>query len=147
MVQIVGEPDKYSIYASENLGISGHHPDGSFPRLRRFTIRKDGFVSVRAEGAPGELVTKPLIFDGEQLTVNCNARLNGGGYVKMELLDGNRQPLPGFTAEDCDPLAGDEIDAPVTWNRGSDVSSLAGKEIHLRFVLNNAELFSFKFID
>ena len=34
-----------------------------------------------------------------------------------------------------------------TWNGGADVSSLAGKPVHLRLVLNPADLFSFRFTE
>ena len=118
------------MYASENLGISGHHPDGSFPRLRRFRIRKDGFASVRAGAAGGALVTKPLVFAGARLTVNYDARLDGGGQLEVEILDEDRDPVPGFASGDCDALAGNAIDQPVTWNGKGDVGSLAGKSVH-----------------
>ncbi|MDC0302588.1 hypothetical protein OAL23_00295 [bacterium] len=147
MVELPDEPDKFSMYASENLGIKGPHKDGGFPRVRRFTIRKDGFVSVRAETERGELVTKPLIFAGGKLTVNYNARLREGGFIHVEVLDEKQRPIPGFTVSDCDPLSGDEIDATVTWKGRMDVSSLAGKPIYLRFVLNHADLFSFRFME
>lgn len=147
MVELPDEPNTYSMYASENLGIDGPHADGSFPRVRRFTIRKDGFVSVRTGAEQGELITKPLRFDGDTLTVNYDAGLNGGGAMHVEILDQNRTPISGFTAADCDPLAGDEIDATVTWKGRAEVRSLAGRPIYLRFVLENADLFSFRFAE
>ena len=82
-MELPDEPDKYSMYASENLGIKGPHRDGSFPRVRRFTMRKDGFVSVRAEHELGELATKPLIFAGDKLTINYNAQLAEDGSVSV----------------------------------------------------------------
>ena len=133
------------MYASENLGISGHHPDGSFPRLRRFRIRKDGFASVRAGAAGGALVTKPLVFTGARLTVNYDARLDGGGHLKIGILDEEHKPIPGFASGDCDPLTSDAIDQNVTWSGEGDVSSLAGRRVHLRFAMARADLFSFKF--
>ena len=147
MVELPEEPDKLSMYASENLGIKGPHEDGSFPRVRRFTIRKDGFVSVRAAAELGELVTKPLIFAGNKLTVNYNAQLGKAGAIRVEILDGQKKPIPGFTVKDCDLLTNDEIDALVTWKGKEDVGPLAGKPIHLRFILNQADLFSFRFTD
>ena len=147
MVELPDEPDKFSMYASENLGIKGPHVDGSFPRVRRFTIRKDGFVSVRAKAQQGELVTKLLIFAGDKLTVNSNAQLGESGSVRAEILDDKQHPIPDFTIKDCDPFSLDEIDATVTWKGRADVSALAGKPIHLRFVLNDADLFSFRFTE
>lgn len=145
MVELPDEPNKFSMYASENLGIKGPHKDGSFPRVRRFTIRKDGFVSVRAEAKQGELVTKPLIFAGDTLTLNYNAQLGAAGSIRAEILDDKRNPIPGFTVKDCNPLSKDAIDATVTWKGGANLSSLAGKTIHLRLVLHQADLFSFRF--
>ena len=147
MVELPEEPDKLSMYASENLGINGPHEDGSFPRVRRFTIRKDGFVSVRAETEHGELVTKPLIFTGNKLTVNYNAQLGQAGDIRVEILDGEKHPIPSFALKDCNPLSDDHIDAVVTWKGADDLSNLAGKQIHLRFVLNQADLFSFRFTE
>ncbi|MDB4739482.1 hypothetical protein OAF91_03730, partial [Akkermansiaceae bacterium] len=147
MVELPDEPNKLSMYASENLGIKGPHEDGSFPRVRRFTIRKDGFVSVRAGAELGELVTKPLIFTGNKLTVNYNAQLGEAGKIRIEVLDGKKQPISSFALKDCNPLSDDDIDAVVTWKGGDDLSNLAGKPIHLRFVLNQADLFSFRFTE
>ena len=147
MVELPDEPNKLSMYASENLGIKGPHEDGSFPRVRRFTIRKDGFVSVRAGAELGELVTKPLIFTGNKLTVNYNAQLGEAGKIRIEVLDGKKQPISSFALKDCNPLSDDDIDAVVTWKGGEDLSNLAGKPIHLRFVLNQADLFSFRFTE
>jgi len=147
MVELPDEPDTYSMYASENLGIKGPHKDGSFPRVRRLTIRKDGFVSVRAEDELGELVTKPLIFAGDKLTINYNAQLTKEGSVRVEILDETQRPISGFTVNDCDPLSKDEIDATVTWRGRADIGSLAGQTIHLRLVLKHADVFSFQFTD
>ena len=96
------------MYASENLGIKGPHVDGSFPRVRRFTIRKDGFVSVRAKAQQGELVTKLLIFAGDKLTVNSNAQFGESGSVRVEILDDIQHPIPDSPIKDCGPFAMEE---------------------------------------
>lgn len=54
---IAGAPNELSIYSSEGY----YHPIPT--RLRRYTVRLDGFVSVNAPAAGGELLTKPLVFD------------------------------------------------------------------------------------
>lgn len=147
MLEIPGEPNTYSMYATENYGNRGPHADGSVPRLRRFTIRKDGFVSVRAGAEGGEFVTKPLIFSGNSLTINYDARSSDAGQVTVAILDGDRKPVRGFASEDSDFLVSDKIDRQVTWKGRSDLGSLAGKPVHLCFRLRNADLFSFKFED
>lgn len=42
-------------------------------------------------------------------------------------------------------LVGDAIEQPVSWTKGSDVSSLAGKPVRLRFVMQEADLFAMQF--
>ena len=135
------------MYCSENLAINGVHEDGSFPRFRRFTIRKDGFVSVRAEKEEGEVITKAMIVRGDKLTINYDATLHDGGSVSVEILDAERRPVPGFNLKKCDALTGDKIDQLVTWDGSEDLKFISGKPIHLRFVMKGADLFSFKFIN
>lgn len=38
-----------------------------------------------------------------------------------------------------------ELPGTATWKNGGDVSALAGKPVRLRFVLNDADLYSLKF--
>ena len=147
MIEFPGEPNKYSMYCSENLAIKGFHEDGSFPRFRRYTIRKDGFVSVRAEEGGGEIITKALKVKGKRLTLNYNATLNDGGLVRVEILDSNRRPIPEYALKNCDVLTGDVIDQTITWKGKENVELENDQPIHLRFVLKNADLFSFKFIE
>jgi hypothetical protein len=42
-------------------------------------------------------------------------------------------------------MTGDDIAHIVKWKAGSSVSALAGKPVRLRFVLEDADLFSLKF--
>ena len=146
MIEFPNEPNKYSMYCSENLAIKGVHEDGSFPRFRRYTIRKDGFVSVRAEKEKGEVITKAMIVRGDKLTINYDATLNEGGSVSVEILDTERRPVPGFNLKKCDLVTGDNIDQTVTWSGNENIGSVLAQPVHLRFVLKNADLFSFKFV-
>jgi hypothetical protein len=53
--------------------------------------------------------------------------------------------LPGFALAECRNLVGDTIEQTVTWARTSDLSSLAGKTVRLRFVMQEADLYSLEF--
>jgi len=55
------------------------------------------------------------------------------------------KPVPGYTLDDCDELFGDTIDRGVTWKTKPDLSSIAGQTVRVRFVLRDADLFSFQF--
>ncbi len=57
------------------------------------------------------------------------------------------KPVPGFALADCPPIFGDTIDRAVTWINGRDVGAVAGRTVRLRFVLKDADLFSFRFAE
>lgn len=132
-----GAPNELSLYAVENYWT------GTSCDLRRYTLRIDGFVSVNAPMSGGELITKPFIFKGEELILNFSS--SAAGDISVEIQDMNSIPLPGYSLSDCPPIFGDTIERIVKWKSGSNLSSLEGKTIRLRFVLKDADLYSFQF--
>ncbi|GIW78401.1 MAG: hypothetical protein KatS3mg105_0208 [Gemmatales bacterium] len=68
-----------------------------------------------------------------------------GGSVRVEIQDSAGRPMRNFTVDDCLPVNGDHIAIDVRWKQGRDVSGLAGKAIRLRFVVKDADVFSFRF--
>lgn len=132
MLELPGDPRHLSVYATEAY----YRGPGS--RLRRFVFRLDGFVSASAE--KGELLTKPLRFDGTRLLLNIVSR----GRTRAELLDSEGRPVPGFALADCAPIVGDAIDRAVAW-KGGRLDRLAGKPVRLRVVLEQADLYAFQF--
>ncbi|MEM2922095.1 MAG: hypothetical protein QXF26_07245, partial [Candidatus Bathyarchaeia archaeon] len=106
------------------------------------TLRLDGFVSVDAGDREGILTTKPLVFEGQELTINAQA---DGGSVAVEILNEKSQPIKGFRRNDCDKFTGNSIRHTVTWRGSSDISALQEKPIQLRFHMKKAKLYSFKF--
>lgn len=125
-----------SFYANQNYGQPTAH-------LRRYSLRTDGFVSVSAPFEGGELVTRPLTFSGKELALNFSG--SAGGGIRVEVQDAAGKPQPGFALADSVETIGNELDRVVHWKNGTDVSALAGKPVRLRFVLKDADLFSFKF--
>ncbi|MDA0834500.1 MAG: hypothetical protein O3A29_14575 [Planctomycetota bacterium] len=125
-----------SFYVNQNYGQPTAH-------LRRYSLRTDGFVAATAPYTGGELITKPFIFSGNELELNFATSAAGSIRVEIQTVDG--QPIEGFSADDAVETIGNEIDRTVHWNSGSDVSSLAAKPVRLRFVMHDAELFSFRF--
>ena len=74
-----------------------------------------------------------------------NSRTARSGSVCVELQDADGQPLSGFALSDAKPLRGDDLAATIAWSNGSDVSTQAGNSLRVRFVLQDAMLFSFRF--
>jgi hypothetical protein len=108
-----------------------------------YVLRLDGFISIHAGFEEGEFITKPLKFSGANLEINYSTA--GAGQIRVELQDAGGQPVRGFTLDDCDPIKGDAISGVVTWNENPDVSPLAGQIVRLRFVMNEADVYSLAF--
>ena len=108
-----------------------------------YVMRLDGFVSVNSGYEAGEFLTKPLKFSGSELELNYSTA--GAGCIRVAIETAAGEPIPGFGLDDCNPVYGDEIAGTVKWKDSADVSSLAGKDIRLRFVMNEADLYSLKF--
>lgn len=125
-----------SAYANQNYG----QPTG---HLRRYSLRTDGFVSVNASYDGGELLTKPLIFTGKELTLNFAT--SAAGSVRVELQDAAGKPLTGFALADSVEKIGNDLDRVVRWKSGTDVSALAGTPIRLRLALKDADVYALRF--
>jgi hypothetical protein len=130
-------PTELSIYVQHNLGYPTSH-------IKRYALRLDGFVSVKAMYAGGEMLTKPFTFTGKNLTLNYATSAGGGVRVEIQSADG--KPIPGYALADCPEIIGDETDRTVSWKAGADVSALTGREIRLRFVMKDADLYSLRFV-
>ncbi len=131
-------PDEMSVYYSQNYRYPTHH-------IRRGVLRLDGIASVQAGYTPGEVITKPFTFTGKRLVLNYATSAAGGVQVEVQSPDG--KPLAGCKLDDAEPLYGDEIDGVYRWQGGDDVSKLAGQPVRLRFVLQDADLYSYRFAE
>ena len=103
------------------------------------TLRRDGFAGMVADGA-GEIVTKPLVFDGGHLFVNAECRF---GSVAAEVLGEDGKPLPGFSVADCAALRHADSTKYELRFTGGSLAALAGRSARLRFILHCVTLYSF----
>ena len=124
-------PDTWSLYASSHYGWSSN-------RLQRLVVRPWGFASLNACYRGGECTTKPLALSGD--TLHLNYATSAVGSIRVEVQDAGGAAIKGFALEDATPLYGDALDAP--WP--TDFSSLTGQTVRLRFVLQDADLFSIR---
>lgn len=129
-------PDEMSIYFSQNYGFPTNH-------IRRGVLRLDGIASASAGYEGGELITKPIRFSGKRLILNYSTSASGSIRVEIQDLEGDA--IPGFSLTQAKELYGDEIAEAHSWESGSDLSSLAGKPVRLRFVMKDADLYSYRF--
>ena len=82
-----------------------------------------------------------LELTGDRLEVNGAVR----GELRVEIEDRDGQAVPGFEAARSDPIRGDGLRMPVRWRGARDLSRLRGRPLRLRFVLKDADLYSFAF--
>lgn len=103
-------------------------------------MKPDRFVEQTAGPEGGWLLTREFVLEGDSLTVNCRAK----GSLQAELAQYPGKPIPGFSAEECDPITGDHPACRVTWRGGhGDLSALNGKPVYLRFKLQDAGIWAF----
>jgi hypothetical protein len=104
------------------------------------TLRRDGFASMEAGAAGGDLTTRPVQFSGKHLFVNADAQ---SGELRVEVLDQEGRAIEPFTAARCLPVREDKTLAAVTWKGVKDLSRLAGRPVRFRFRLQSASLYAF----
>lgn len=125
-------PTEMSIYVNQDYAQASAH-------LRRYTLRLDGFASATAPFEGGVLMTKPFTFSGEQLYVNFAT--SAAGSIKVYLLDAE----DGAVLESSLDIIGNEIERVVRWDGAASIQQFAGRPVRLKLVMQDADIFSFRF--
>jgi hypothetical protein len=76
--------NQISLYATEGYW------RGRSTAVRRYALRVDGFVSLHVPFAGGEMVTRPIGFDGGNLTIHASTSAAGG--IRVEIWDPASDP-------------------------------------------------------
>lgn len=100
------------------------------------TLRRDGFASMSGSG---EVVTEILKYSGNHLFINAAVR----GSMTVELLDENGGVIPGFSAGECNVVKADGCKIMVSWKEHSNLRPLNGRNLKIKFQLEDADLYSF----
>jgi hypothetical protein len=109
-------------------------------------LREDRFVGISSTtGSTGTWTTSDIELprDPKRLIVNAVVR----GSLRVEVIDAStREPLAGYELPHAKSIAlGDYLDAQVQWNDADNLSGLARRTLALRFVIDDATIFSFRF--
>ncbi len=117
---------------------SAHNTFGS-SAIGLATTKRDRLIGVSSlPDTSGRILTRPIRINGD-LFINAQA----DGEIRVELRSPLRdEPLEGWTAEECTPFQGDDLDNPVRWGN-KKLSELNGEIVRLRFQLEDAILYSF----
>lgn len=147
----------YIYYSGGSVANNANDPDhpqfdwGRREAIGVASMRLDGFVSLDGYGPDSSVTTKPIRFTGDRLEVNARAPVEAAagtrphGRFAVEVLDENSVPLPGYSRHDCDVFTGDDVRLTVTWSGSSYLGGLEGLPVRLRFHLENAALYAFRF--
>lgn len=136
-------------------------------------LRRDRFAGLRAgdgqvlagdpHAAPGQTIepvwknyhppyvlTKLVKVTGPKLQVNLNT--SSGGLLRVSVRQPSvndktwgKDPIPGFTSEECVPLSGDGTRLEVHWKNHQDLRELVGREVALMFELKDGTIWSYRF--
>ncbi len=154
--------DRLRIYYSggnTTQGFYGREGEENYPRFRGTGIAfidKDRFIGLQAGPEGGYLLTRQFVLEGDRISINFRSSLKNpppvldSGMITAELLQSaedhfEARAYPGFSMHDSDPVVakGDEANYILSWNGSSDLSSLNGKPVYIRFYIQNATLYTF----
>ena len=125
-----GADPELSMYVKENTWM------GSPSELHRFTLRKDGFVSLHAGAREAMVVTKPFLYNGSKLYANIESSAWGYLYFTLILPDGSRI--------ESTEVFGDSVDRQIHFP-DHDLSAWSGQEVTLEVRMRDADLYAIRF--
>ena len=122
----------------------GHGTQGNFTSaIGLLTLRRDGFVALRAGIRGGELMTEPIEITGPRLSVNATVLF---GELRVRVID-DIEVADGYSLEDCNGLVHDDrVDTLITWgDDGRDLAPFVGRKVRLHIQTDNAtSLYSYR---
>ena len=140
---LIDEDDRIRIYSAGLLtDHSIEEPPEGFESVGAMIVhhlRKDGFAYLEPRAGWGTVTMRSVKPRSGEITINFRAPL---GKVLVQISDPDRKPIPGYSFEDCIPLAGDELAARPRWKEREDASKLIGEHVRLEFKLFQAELYA-----
>lgn len=131
--------DELWFYYSGRAGVPGTSGSGVCA-TGLAKLRRDGFASLDAGPAGGQVTTRPVLFSGRYLFVNADL---DEGELRVEILGPDGEPIAPFTHEACLPLRGSATSQRVRWRGRLDLAELSGRPVRFRFHLRNGRLYAF----
>ena len=124
-----------------------------------YELRQDGFCYLATSGREGRLRTRTIIPRAGGLSLNV--RTAPHSQVRVQIFEsGTRDsildpapaigsivpqtPVPGYTFEDCIPIAGNHLNVQVHWQEHADLSQFIGRPIRIEIQAIEAELYAIR---
>jgi hypothetical protein len=109
--------------------------------LMLHTLRMDGFVSLKSYATKGRLITKGLVFEKPELSLNVRAPF---GEIRVQVLDEGGEPVEGLTFADSIPFRGDELFHSPRWQSAAALKKVLGKQVYLNIEIVEGEIFAIR---
>jgi hypothetical protein len=90
-----------------------------------------------------DLLSGPVTAE-EPAGLRLNISTAPNSRARVALMNAEYEAIDGFGFDDCDPLSGDHLEAPVTWKGSPELPGGPGKLI-ARVELEDASLWAFSF--
>jgi len=129
--QIPGAEDEYMLIVRESF----RSPTGC-SKLVKYTIRKDGFVSLHAGGQAVTVSTKEFVYTGENLYANIAT--SARGYAFFTLTSGE-QTYASYE------IFGNSVRKKISFEDPEAVKRLSGKPVALSVKMFDCDLFAIQF--
>lgn len=139
---IVG--DSLYFYYSGRYNSRPQHPSNFATGLAK--IRRDGFASVTTD-RDGFFITTPINVIGKYLFINADIS-NPNASLGIEVLDENFNPIPDFPSNSFIQLENfDSTKILCQLKDAKDLTNLKGKNVRIKFILNDCSIYSYWFSD
>ena len=116
-------------------------------RISRVTFKQERIVGIEGGAAGGRFTTRPLAFTGNRLRINVEPT-GPDPELKVQLLSGeSRDPIPGYSFEECRPIDSDSVAAQLSWRDSSLGAEVPRTGVRLHFSLRSMRVYSFQFCD
>lgn len=130
--EIPGADNEYMIMVRESFRLT----TDSRPKLVKYTIRLDGFVSLHAGGEERQIITKEFVYNGTELYANIQTSARGSAYFTLKSGDEEYTSVEIF---------GNSTDKRIRFEDDEAVKRLSGKSIVLEIKMYDCDIYSIKF--
>ncbi|MFC1526680.1 hypothetical protein ACFL6X_07720 [Candidatus Latescibacterota bacterium] len=120
--------------------------EGGFSRIGLLKWKRDRVTGYRAEHRERIAIEPRSVATPDDAGLRLNAVTGSGGSIRVALVDAEHQPLPGYGYEDCEPIAGDHLEAVVRWRGRADVPRISEQDPALAMVeIEGGTLYAFDY--
>ncbi len=104
------------------------------------SLQPDRFIALESGASESDLLTTSFMLANPQIFIN--AKVAPKGELRVELLDGQGNPIKGYAANQCNPITGDHLAHAVTWRDQADAAKLVNKHVRVRVRSTRTQLYA-----